>query len=446
MFIVFIAAMLVLVVVVVLVLFGKKAGKGDAGIEIKNKDEAKMIKTALHKLERNPDNVPALSDLSNIYFENSLYEKALPMYKNLVRISPLHPEIDLPVSLLRAGICLVKSEEYEEAVKYLVQANSKDSATFDVNYNLGLCYTKLKDLEKAELFLKKALIVEPASEFCQMDLARTLYARHHYKEAVQFLKKLLVTQPDNKEARFMYADCMAEEGQGEKVLKIFDLLRPDPVYGARSCLRSGIYHFNQGDKRTAIEDFTIGLKLKNTPQDEQLELKYRLAQCYFETNRFQDGLALLQEIRQVNPQYKDINQMISRYSELSQNSNLQVYLSGSVGEFISLCQKIVAGWGNNSFVKILDASAGPVFTDVISEIDMPGQAKIECVFRFFRTTGSTGELFVREFHDSLQDRKASRGVCITAGTFTEDARHYAEGRPVDLVERDRLNKILKFIV
>ena len=67
------------------------------------------------------------------------------------------------------------------------------------------------------------------------------------------------------------------------------------------------------------------------------------------------------------------------------------------------------------------------------------------MFRFFRTTGATGEIYVREFHGHMGDVKAARGFCISAGTFTEEARKYIDGRPIDLIEKNDLTKILKQI-
>ena len=34
---------------------------------------------------------------------------------------------------------------------------------------------------------------------------------------------------------------------------------------------------------------------------------------------------------------------------------------------------------------------------------------------------------------------------MTAGTFTEEARRFTEGRPLDLFDKNRLNKVLNAI-
>jgi len=83
-------------------------------------------------------------------------------------------------------------------------------------------------------------------------------------------------------------------------------------------------------------------------------------------------------------------------------------------------------------------------TEVQTEIET---AKWEdsVLFRFYRTTGAIGELFIRDFHARIKDLKSGRGICFTAGTFTEEARKYIEGRPIDLTDKAGLIKILNRI-
>ena len=52
---------------------------------------------------------------------------------------------------------------------------------------------------------------------------------------------------------------------------------------------------------------------------------------------------------------------------------------------------------------------------------------------------------MREFHEAVQNKRINKGLCVTAGVFSDGARKYAEGRPVDLIERDKLDVILKRI-
>ncbi len=432
-------------IAVLLVIFGakKKGGGGKrSGVQNTNKNQAQLIKEATKKLAKKPDNIEALQTLGQVYYESKIWDKALPAYKELARLSGLHPEIVAADMFLRAGICLFQMGQLEEAQKELQQAYLIDTHGYEVNYYLGLVYARLNAYDKALPCLKKALIANPEAVGVYKLIGSCLFNQHHYRESLQFLKKALAENPADKESLFLFADAMTEDGHGEKAVKIFGHLRPDPVYGPKSCLRAGVYHMNQGDVATAMQDFQIGLKLKNIPQDIALELKYKLALAYFNQSRISDGLTLLRQIKEVNQNYKDINTLIARYAELSSNTNLQIYLSGSVGDFVVLCRKMVSNFDKNSIIKIMDVQVTNGCTDIVTEMDTP-RGKLNAVFRFFRNTGVTGELYVREFHDSLRDKSQSLGVCITAGTFSDDAKRFADGRPLDLIERDRLNKMLK---
>ena len=43
----------------------------------------------------------------------------------------------------------------------------------------------------------------------------------------------------------------------------------------------------------------------------------------------------------------------------------------------------------------------------------------------------------------MRDIKCERGFCVTAGTFTDESHKYVEGRPIDLIEKNKLVAVLK---
>ena len=331
-----------------------------------------------------------------------------------------------------------------EAIKSLSLAYQMNSRDFEVNYYMGLAMFKDKNYDKAVPCLKKALAVNPEAEGVYLILGQSYYYGNHYRDSLPCFKRALDEDPTNKEALFDMADAMNIGGHGDKSIKVFMHLRADPVYGPRSCLEAGVYHIKMDDYDAAIQDFEVGMKHTNIETDVLLDLQYRTAQCYFNKNDFATGLQLLNKIRLSNANYKDVNALISRYQELSQNTNLQIYLSAGASDFVALCRKFIETIYRGSQVKIMDIQVQPAYTDILAEVDTVKITDIE-LFRFFRTSGSSGELYVRDLHGHMHDVKADRGFCITAGVFSEDAQKYIEGRPLDLIEKSRLVKVLKSI-
>ena len=418
---------------------GRKGGK-KKGDEAKN--SAKLVRDATKKLKQDPHNASALTELSDYYFRAHNWEKAFPLYNTLFDIVKIHPEVDEFTISLRQGICAIKLNKVPESFRGLSTAYRLRPDDYEVCYNLGMaCYLN-NDYNKAVPCLRKALAINPDAGDVYGPLGSALYKSGKFKESLRFLRKSLDDHPDSKEILYNLADAMFESGLGDKAMKVFMHLRPDPKFGAPSCLTAGKIHMNNRMFDKAVQDFEIGVKLENTPLETAVELRYQLSSAYIAMNNIGKGLENLKQIQSMLPNYKDVPALIARYQELNQNSNLQIYLSSGTSDFVALCRKIVIASFPGSFVKVLDIAVTPEGAEILCNVEASKWEDME-LFRFYRTTGSTGELFIRDFHARVRDTKADRGICFTAGAFSEEAHHYIEGRPIDLVEKEQLIKLLK---
>ena len=428
-------------IVILMIFSGSKSKQGKGG---KQKSRQNVIKDATRKLAQNPHNPDGLIPLANLYYQDQLWEKAYPLYETMLNIAVAHPEINLAQAALRQGICALKVGKNEEAFKGLLQARKINPDNFETNFYLGQALINNKEYDKAIPILRKALMVNKEVPEIYKYLGLALYQNHNFKESLPYLKRGLDISPDDKELLFSMADAMKEAGSGDRAIKVFMHLRPDPEFGARACLAAGLIHQNAKQHDKAVQDFEIGLKHINAPIEIVTQIRYRLAHSYLETSDIGRALVCLKDIQGTVPNYKDVPALIARYQELNQNSNLHTYLISNNSDFIALCRKIVSVYFGKAYVKVLDINAMADCTEVQTEIET---AKWEdsVLFRFYRTTGSVGELFIRDFHSRIKDLKSGRGICFTAGTFTEEARKYIEGRPIDLTDKAGLIKILNRI-
>ncbi len=437
-----IAVFLILVFLLLLMIltsFSKKGKKQE-----KQKGRQVIIREATKKLEADPHNPQGLLKLSDLFYRENNWEKAYPLYQTLVNVAGVHAEIDFSDAALRLGICAIKLGKNQEALKTLLLARQQRPDNFEVNFYLGQALCLNNEFDKATAALKKAIALNHEVAETYPFLAQALYKSKKYREALPYLKRTLDINPENKEYLFYMADSLNETGNIEKALKVFMHLRPDPVYGVKSCLYAGTIHANNNLIDKAIMDFEIGLKHLDSPKDIQVDIRYRLAQCYLKISDIPKGLTLLKDIQALKPGYKDVNNLVNRYEELNQNGNLRTYLIGGNSDFVSLCRKIVMTFFKKARIKITDINVSSEFTEVMTEVETD-KWEDTVLFRFYRTTGSTGELYVRDFHGKIRDEKAGKGICFTAGIFTDEARKYIEGRPIDLIEKDLLSKILKAV-
>lgn len=408
----------------------------------KQKSRAQIIKESGRKLAQNPHNAAALIALGDLYYSERAWDKAYPIYETQMSIAPAHKEIDVFKASLRSGICSIKLDKIPESFKGLSTAFQINPNDFEVNYYLGQALYKNNEFDKATPCFKKAVILKPDAAGLSSALGLSLYKGKHYKESLQYLKRALDENPESKEILFALADGMNESGYGAKAMKVFMHLRPDPEFGAQASLAAGMLHLKIGEADKAVQDFEIGLKHQNVAPEVAIETRYRLALAHFEQKAIGKGVGCLQEIQAINPQYKDVPQLLARYSELNQNKNLQTYLMASSSDFVSLCRRIVTVYYQDALAKIADVVVKSDHVEILAHVEF-SRAEETHIFRFYRTTGAVSDLYIRDFHARVSEAKADKGVCIIAGLYSDEGRRYADGRPIDLIDKNTLIKILK---
>jgi tetratricopeptide (TPR) repeat protein len=431
-----IAILIVAIVVAMFLGHSKKSG----GKKFSN-DENASLKDANKRLAQNPKDPDALFVIGDHYFKQEDWADAFTIYTTITEVGGSRNEFEV---YLRYGLCALKLGQNDNAFKGFTVARSLKQNDFEVNYNLGFMEFQKNNFERAAQLFKVALAVNPDDVATLRCLGHTFFKLNKHKDAMAFIRKAMTLNPDDKESLYVLGECYFEANQTDQALKIFAHLRPDPVMGASASLFSGSINLSQHNYAKAIEDFEIGLKHENIKPDVLLDLRYKLATSYLRQNDIVKALPLLKQIQLDNPNYKDVPSLISRYQELNSNKNLQVFLMGSSAEFVALCRKVVMIYyvKNKGKVKITNITVPRNdWADITAEVDTPKWSDI-VMFRFVRTQGTVGELIVRDFHSRLKDAKTGKGICLTVGTFSDEAKRFTEARLIDLIEKDKFTAIL----
>ena len=441
-------AVIVAAVLVVFLMMSKivaQKHKNSSLIEkVHKKGKSALVKEAEKKLVKDPHNIPALETIGEIYYQDKNWEKVWGVYKTLYDLSAAHIEIDVAKSTLRMGLSAFYQNRIEDAVNVLMVTIKKDPDNFEANLVLGKVLLQKNIIDKAAYCLKKAKTLMPENNEVNALLGKCLFKMQKYRESLQFIKQALEESPDNKELLYDMAVAMSECGLSEKALKVFIHLRPDPEFGPLSCLEAGKMHERVKDFSNAVKDYEIAHRHQNINDQLAIQIKYRLGNTYIAMNNISQGLVYLKQVQMMKAGYKDTDSLVSRYAELNQNKNLQIYLLSGTSDFVALCRKLISVFFKESFVKIEDIQVTSGFVEIVCNAE---NVKWESkqIFRFYRTQNIIGDLYIREFHGKIRDTKCDNGVCVTVGSFSESAHRFVEGRPLTLVEKDELTKMLKKI-
>lgn len=425
---------------------GKKRAKGGArGRKLGGKDRNQVLKEANRRLASNPKDGEALQALGDILWDEQDMERVAKTYEVLSEISVGSSHLDEFTANLRYGIACLRLSRLDEAYKGLAVARTIKQDNFDVNFNLGFLEYQRKQYDKAVILLKQSSQANPEHSLSLRYLGHAFVKTHAYKEALGALRRAVDLDPEDKESLFAMAECFYELGNLDQSLKIFTHLRADPVLGPQSALFAGTVHLNQNFIEKAVQDFEIGLKHQDVKVDIAVELKYRLAAAFLKGNEIGKAVSCLTEVLTLAPNYKDAPLLLARYRELNSNRNLQVFLMGATSEFATLCRKVVIQFFPKAKVKITDIQVQKNdYADVLAEIETSKWSDV-VLFRFIRSQGTVGELMVRDFHARVKDVKAGKGLCLSGGTFSDEAKKFVEARLIDLIEKPALMNLLNVI-
>ena len=403
-----------------------------------DKDHAQILKEANRRLAQNPKDPDALIALGEVYYTEQAWDKAFKIYENLLDVSAGNPELD-EFEINRAyGMVALKLNRLEEAYKGLAVAHAVRQDDFETNFNLGYLEFQRRQYEKAVLLLKVALRVNPEHAMALRYLGHSYFKTKSYREAMGCLKHAVDLQPDDKESLFAMGECYYELNQADQAQRIFTHLRTDPQLGPSAALFAGTLHLNQRQVQKAIMDFEIGLRHPDMKVEVLVELKYRLAAAYLKEQEISKAVTLLNEIQQLYPNYKDVISQLNKYRELNSNRNLQTYLMSPASDFITLCRKITLSFFPKAKIKIVDIAVEKNdWADILAEVETSRWSDL-VLFRMIRSTGTVGELALRDFHGRIKDTKAGKGYCVTAGTYSDEAKKFVEARLIDLIEKEKL--------
>ena len=135
---VFLLAVFIGLFIAVKGIFSPKKGKTKKKKTLNRKEKTNLLKNSNRRLAQNPKDPKALLALSDIYFNDGDFDKAVRTLSILEEISQYNRNINKFDVQKKYAISLLKTGNKEEAYKTLQLASTIEPLNFEVNFNLGV--------------------------------------------------------------------------------------------------------------------------------------------------------------------------------------------------------------------------------------------------------------------------------------------------------------------
>jgi tetratricopeptide (TPR) repeat protein len=417
-----------------------------AGLIKKGKTQI-AIKAAKRIVTQEPKNAEAHYYLGLAYHAESRDELALMEFKavNQLGISEKNiPEIEFRQLLAQL---FIRYKQGEEALKeYLLLIKLMPNRA-EYYYWAGKLFTERNRTDMAANYLRKAAELSPKDGKVLYELGVMLYKDKKPREARAALEAALKYQSGNAQVYFFLGKIQKDAKDYTAAAGTFEKAARDTEFRIRALVERGGCFMALNAPEKAIPDLerAVGAITDETGQDS-LYARYFLGMCYEKIRDLDKAIAQWDKIYSVKKNFRDVGEKLAQYQELRSDDNIKDYLTSAPADFVELCK---AAAHQAMDLQVQNAKSLPDGCEMVAiENDSAkwrNVRKMPRLIRFYRSPDPVDEPRVRSILDDAKDNNITRAAIITSAEFTRAALDYANSRPVELFNKEKLQAMLEGI-
>jgi tetratricopeptide (TPR) repeat protein len=401
------------------------------------------IRMARQIIAKEPRNSEAHYLLGLSYLGDAKPELALMELKTVNQIGKfggICPEVDFRKSI---AALFSRYGQVEEALKEYLLLMKLEPMQADHYFHSAELFEERNKTEKALDFYRKTIEVEPRHSNAHYKLGYLLYRSKKPVEAKAELETAIKLRPDNYTAHFYLGRLMKEGHDYVAALHCFEKAQRDPDMKVKALVERGSCYMSMNNFDKAVSELERSIKLsKDEAATESLFARYFLALCYEKMRDIDHAVEQWEKIYAKKPQFRDVAEKLSQYQDLRTDDRLKDYLTVSTQEFHELCKAACTQMG----LRVRDLSEIPNGCQIIAVDDdtrWRNTRKMPRLLHFLRVPEMIPESSVRSFSELMKKISVQRGIMVSSSNFSRVAMDFVESRPIDLIDKDKLQQLLK---
>jgi tetratricopeptide (TPR) repeat protein len=415
-----------------------------AGLIKKGKTQT-AIKAAKRITAQEPQNAEAHYYLGLAYHTEGRDELALMEFKTVNQLGITErqiPEIEFRQLLAQLFVC---HKQEEEALKEYLLLIKKAPHRADYYYWAGKLFTARNRTDMAANYLRKAAELNPKDGKVMYELGVMLYKDKKNREAKAALETALKYQSNNAQIYFFLGKIQKDAKNYTAAVEDFEKAARDTEFKIRALVERGGCFMALDAPEKAIPDLerAVNAITGETAQDS-LYARYFLGICYEKIRALDKAIAQWDKIYSVKKNFRDVGEKLAQYQELRSDDNIKDYITSASVDFAELCKMVI------NQVMELQAKNTKSIPEGCEMIAIENDStkwrnirKMPRLIRFYRSPDPVDEPKIRAILDDAKDNNIMRTMVFTSAEFTRAALDYANSRPVELFNREKLQGLLQ---
>ncbi len=411
--------------------------------------DATNYKSAIKELKllinKNSSDSKAHFLLGECYYLTGNMEWAMPEYKQVLKLRNFGQHYSEHAVRSRLAEIYLNYGKAEEAQKEFLLMTKLQPNNYRNYYQIGKIFKDRGYMDSAYKYISKALSLNPKHVDSLFTAGEISYNQGRHSDCALAMTTLLKEKPDFTKAHYYLGMFQFNSKNLGQAIKEFELASRDPDFRLPALAQKGRALFESRSIESAIIELERAKRLIKKEDGVALAIRYYLSLCYENQRKLDKAIELWEEINRINPNYQDVADKLVNYDELRTDDKIKDLLTASDADFIEMCKNIVQFFGftvldmNHKNSNIIDVIATE------SESKWRNTRKIKRFIKFVRTNDIVGDSLVREVVDLMKENGASKSMLVISNKFSRQATDYATTRPIDLIDKDGMSKLLKRI-
>ena len=402
------------------------------------------IKLAKQIIAKDSKNYIAHYYLGKAYLRDNKSELAIIEYRLVNDNALFGPNLNETEFRTEYSQLLLKHNQTNEALKNLLLLTKLNPSNADNYYNIGRIYENSGKYDAALGFMQKAIKLNPKNSSAHAEIGLMYYRMKQFPEAKKEIDTALKLSPENYISYYYLGKIQKNSKDLATAIKSFEKAQRDPEVKQKAIIEHGSCYMMANRYDNAIVDFQRAIDLdKDEFHQETLYARYFLATCYEKCRKIEKAIEQWELIYKKNKAFRDVSSKLSEYKDLQQNDYLKDYLTCSNEEFNMICKNTAEKGLKMQCITCDTKKWGCQITAIEKSSDAWMSVRKQVIFlRFYRDTDPLEDAVIRETLDLMKSSNYVKGMIFSPSGFTNTAKHFAENRPVEIVEKTKLEAIL----
>lgn len=411
---------------------------------IKQGKTQNAIKIAKQIIAKDSKNYIAHYYLGKAYIKENKTELAVIEFKYVNENALFGEGIDELSFRKEYSQLLLKYNQQNEALKNFLLLTKLDPRCAENYFEVGRIYEEQNRYDLALGFMQKCAMLDKKHAKAHAEIGLMLYRTKQFNEAKKEIDIAIKLSPETYSTYYYLGKILKDAKDIPGAIKVFEKAQRDPDVKQKAIIEHGSCYMMVNRYDNAVVDFQRAIELdKSDNIPETLYARYFLAMCYEKNRKIEKAIEQWELIYKRNKGFRDVSAKLSEYKDLQANDYLKDYLTCGNEEFPIICQSaVVKAMG----LQVLNCDLkkwGCQITAVNKGDDSwHSLRKQVLLIRFYREPEPIDESQILESADTVKSLGGVKAFLLSSSGFNTAAKRYCENRPIELIEKQKLEAIL----